>query len=117
MLGVLFSGDWKETPKVDGQQIFGWTALVEACRNSHYHIVERLVELGATVNIEDFDGEIPLDHATQPWIIGLLQDRIKYGSEKGPRDYVREAIHQSKGLRESEQSEKLVSTVKDLIRK
>ena len=53
---------------MDGQQIFGWTALVEACRNSHYHIVERLVELNATVNIEDFDGEIPLDHATQPWI-------------------------------------------------
>jgi len=115
VLDVLFDKKWKERPNVDGTQIFGWTAIVEACRNSHYHIVERLVELGATVDVEDLDGEIPLDHATQPWIIGLLQDRMKYGSEKGPRDYIREALGKSKGQSSKERSAKLIETAKDLI--
>ncbi len=69
---------------------FGWTPIVEACRNAHYRAVEQMVTWNASVRAdergaarcvvarqldlaqvshEDFDGDTPLDHASDPWYV------------------------------------------------
>jgi hypothetical protein len=71
----ILMGDNSKKVKADINQVndFGWHGLIEACRNSNYDVVEYSIENGVEVNKVDMDGEIAMDHASEPWIRGLLQ--------------------------------------------
>ncbi len=78
------------------RQDFGWAPIVEACRNSHYDAVELLLNWNIVNTEPDRDGDVPKDHATHPWIIGLLEDRLMF-NDGGPLAYIKRARRREQG--------------------
>ncbi len=78
------------------RQDFGWAPIVEACRNSHYDAAERLLNWNIVITEPDRDGDVPKDHATHPWIIGLLEDRLMF-KDGGPLAFIKRACQREQG--------------------
>ena len=96
--------------RVDGANNFGWIGLIEACRNQRYDAVKLLLEAGSDPQSKDADGETPLDHTSNPWIKGMLMDRIKYGN-KGPQLLLSSVLPQLKTLPTEQKVAKLMQQI------
>jgi len=104
-----------KTEKVDWDltQAFGWPPLIEACRNSHYNVAELLLEWDVDVTRPDRDGDVPVDHATHPWIIGLLNDRFRFG-KGGPLARIKRAIRTTQSMNQSAKLQTILDAVREI---
>jgi len=104
--------EWDKSPDVlELEQDFGWTAIIEACRNAHYRVVEQLVTWGADAAHVDYDGDVPIDHASDPWIMSLLRDRMKYRG-KGARQNILNAYEQAEGKPPAEKQRIVMAAIR-----
>ncbi|WP_265027666.1 ankyrin repeat domain-containing protein [Wolbachia endosymbiont (group B) of Chorthippus parallelus] len=83
----------REGLSIDDKGISGKTALHQAAEKSHSASVEFLIEKGADINIQDSEENTPLQLATDPEIIKLLQDKVLFNAVKqGDRDKISEYL-------------------------
>jgi hypothetical protein len=60
----------------------------------------------------DYDGDTPIDHASDPWIMALLKDRVKYRG-KGARQNVLNAYESAEGKTQQERTRIVLAAIRN----
>jgi len=103
----------KKGAQINKTNAFGWPPLIEACRNGHYTVVSMLLEAGAEAGMEDGDGEVPMQHANQPWILALLRDRL---TPRSPRSLILKFVLATNNMAPEQRAKALRELIEKVIR-
>ncbi len=68
----------------DQQNIYGWTALMQAACYGHMNVVISLIQRGANVNIQNTWGASALVGASQGGFYGVVHKLLNVGAEANP---------------------------------
>jgi ankyrin repeat protein len=71
----------RETVEIDHTDTWGLTALHYACRQGHLGVAERLIESGATVNVQEAYGFTPLHEAAENGHFEIVKMLIERGAD------------------------------------
>ena len=75
-----------ETKYIDQQNVYGWTALMQAACYGHLNVVIPLIQRGADVNVKNTWGASALVGASQGGFFGVVHKLLNVGAEVNPVD-------------------------------